>query len=441
MAGLRGLPAVDAPGSVYKEGAAASPIRRPRDPTARALQFTAAMMFASLVLQRFGVPIGPKAFSLVGPVGLAIGVAALLRGTLAFSRFRLTCFVALAMFAFAGLAWHAVTPAGGLQGEPSTQSMSQFLLLTSFAVLTFAEPVEEKRFFRVVIAWLAAIALAGVVQFFVQFAGISIFSFAGIVPEMFLFEFGYNLQIPAGIGEAFKSNGFFLIEPSTFSQVMALALICEILAFRRLAYLALFAVALLLSFSGTGWIVLGSFLVAATLGMGWRGIMMAAGTVILLVALLGVGSYLAPSAVAGLQGRVNEFSIPGSSGHRRFITPFWALEDAVTARPATIVVGLGAGVSERLPLPYEYDVNTPIKVALDYGFPALLAYILLFVGGRKSPIQAGLVVPACTLFFFAGGYQQFPPVLFLILLLISVARLRDYAATPVVAGERAIASS
>ncbi len=220
---------------------------------------------------------------------------------------------------------------------------------------------------------------------------------------------------------------------------MALGLIIEVLSFRRPVYLALFIFALLLAFSGTGWIVLASFVVAATLGMGWRGIAMGAATMIMVGSLLGACLIFAPDVITSLQQRVDEIYRPGTSGHLRFITPFWALGDVLNEQPSAALVGLGSGISERLNLSYEYAVNTPIKVALDYGVPALLAYVLLFVSGRKSPVQAGLLMPACILFFFAGGYQQFPPILFLVLLLTSVARLQEspFASTLVRSGTEA----
>jgi hypothetical protein len=396
----------------------------------RVLRFTSAMLCMTLLFQRFGLLMGSSAVSLVGPIGIAAAAFALATGTLALNRFRLTTYLLLALCVAVGLVWHSLTPSGDIGGEPNLQSLSQFLLLTSFAVFTFAEPIDEQYFFRKVNSWFAFIAAAGVLQFFLQFLGLGIFAFAGILPKFMLIEFAYNLQIPLGVGSLMKSNGFFLIEPSAFSQVMALGLIIEILAFKRLTYLLLFFAGLVLSFSGTGWIVLSSFIVAAALGMGWRGIVMAGATVILLAVLLGVGSYLLPDVASALAQRSTELSRPGTSGHLRFITPFWALHDMLTERPSAALLGLGAGISERLNLTYEYDVNTPIKIVLDYGFPALLSYVLLFIGGRKSPIQAGILVPACILFFLTGGYQQYPPMLFLILLLTSVARLRASSDVP-----------
>ena len=415
------------PDNAASDAAAAAAVNSfPSDNQAqrRTLRFIVAILCASLFLQRFAVPLGSKPFSLVGPVGMLLAAWSVARGTLVFHRARLCAFLFLSACVLAGVAWESMSPAGSLDGGPNLASMAQFLLLTCFAVLGFAEPLDETRFFRTVNFWFAVIAAAGVLQFFAQFAGVRIFAFTGILPAPILYEYGYNTSIPVGVGSLLKSNGFFLIEPSTFSQVMALGLIIEMLAFRRVVFLLLFALAELLSFSGTGWIVLASFVAASMVGMGQRGIALAAATVLLLGLAFGIGSLAAPDFAHAFEQRIGEISHPGTSGHRRFVTPFWALSDTLNEQPSAALIGLGSGVSERLDLPYDYDVNTPIKVALDNGFPALIAYVLLFLLGRKSPIQAALTVPACTLFFFTGAYQQFPPVIFLVLLLISVARLR-----------------
>ncbi len=399
----------------------------PRDSSSdlvlRALRFTSAILWVSLLLQRFAVPLQSKSFSLVGPLGLAIGFFALAKGTLAFHRIRLSLFLVLASAAMVGLMWQAVNPAGDFAGGPNLPSLIQFLMLTSFAVLTFAEPVDEKSFFRKVNFWFAVVAVAGVLQFVAQFVGIKIFAFTGILPEALLFEQGYHLQIGVGVGDMLKSNGFFLVEPSVLSQIMALGLIIEMLAFRRPRYLCLFTAALLLSFSGTGWIVIGSFIITAAIGMGKRGLLLATAIVVLLGVVFGAASLLAPDVVAPFEDRIGEISRPGSSGHDRFITPFWVLSDVLKEQPSAALTGLGTGVAERLNKSYEFAMNTPVKIAVDQGFPALLAYLLLFVVGRKSPVQASLTVPACVTFFLAGSYEEFPPMIFLVLLLTSVARL------------------
>ena len=405
---------------------ATAPAARAGARHASALRFASVLLGMTLLLQRFGLPLGGKSFSIVGPLGLALAGWYLARGVLALNRFRLMAYIAFACCVALGMAWQATRPVSvltGFTGGADLDSLAQFLPLTAFAVLDFAEPVDEAAFFRMVTAWFGVIAAAGLAQFAAQFAGAALFAFTGLLPASLLIEHDYNLIIPLGVDHLLKSNGFFLVEPSTFSQIMALALVIEALSLRRRAWLLLFAGGLLVAFSGTGWIVLAAFLLVALLAMGLEGLAIAGGILVLLGVLAGATAWLAPDIAASVLGRLNEVFIPGTSGHDRFITPFWVLSDVLRIEPSAALLGIGAGVSERLQLPYEYDVNTPVKVLLEYGAPALLAYLALFLGARRSRVQAGLLLPAMVMFLFAGGYQQFPPVLFMVLLLITVARL------------------
>ena len=150
----------------------------------------------------------------------------------------------------------------------------------------------------------AAVAAAGVLQFAAQFVGLGLFSFEGIVPSSILFEKGYNLRIPiTGSGPLLKSNGFFLVEPSIFSQFMAVALAIEVVSVKRVPLLCLFAAGFMLSFSGTGWLVLAGFVAAATAGMGARGVVLACATLATLALAAGATYVFAPDlflAFAGL---------------------------------------------------------------------------------------------------------------------------------------------
>jgi hypothetical protein len=399
------------------------PARSRVDPERAPLIFAGSVLCASLFLQRFGLSLGDKGFSLVGPIGLLLTGIGLFDGTLTIHRPRLCGFLILLFFALLAASWRAVVP-NSFGTAPNFASLSQFLLLTSFATVSFAQPVAEARFFRLTTLLLTAIAIAGVLQFAAQFIGLSLFSFTGILPDSILYEKGYNLQIPIVSG-LYKSNGFFLVEPSVFSQFMALALAIEITAFKRLDRLCLFAAGLMLSFSGTGWIVLGCFIVAVAFGMGARGVALAAATVAMLLLAVGAMYLFAPELLLVTAARINEVSQINTSGHLRFVTPFWALADVLHRDPVAIILGIGAGVTERLPLTYDYAVNTPVKVLLEYGAPALIAYVALFVSGHKSTVQKMLVLPGIVMFLFTGGYQQFPPVLFSLLLILSVARLRN----------------
>ena len=115
----------------------------------------------------------------------------------------------------------------------------------------------------------------------------------------------------------------------------------------------------------------------------------------------------------------------------RFVTPFWFMGDVLAREPSALFAGIGAGVSEKMSFPYAFDVNTPVKIVVEYGAPLLLAYLVLFALAQRTLNQAALFVPCMLLFLFTGGYQQFPPILFPVLLLVAVARLKPHLTTPV----------
>jgi len=406
-----------------KANHAAAPRIRRRDP---ALIFAAGTLVLSLFLQRFAVQVGSQGMDIVGPLVLLLAFWAVLNGALVLHRTRLLLFGALALWTVLGAAWQTVHPNSYGVGL-TLPSLAQFLLLTSFCVLSFARDMDERVFFRGGANILALIAAAGILQFLLQFAGLGLFSFTHLLPDRMLFESGYNLEIPVGIGDIMKSNGFFLLEPSIFSQSMAMGLILEILAARRAWFLALFAAGLLLSFSGTGWIVLLSFLLSVGARLGRRGILLAAGLAMAIVAVFAAVVYFSPDTADVFAGRVAEFSQPGTSGNLRFTTPFQLMNEVLAREPTAWLFGIGPGASERLSLAYEYDVNTPIKILLEYGVPAVVLYVAIFLSAQRTKLQGALVVPCLVLVLLAGGYQEFAPVLFPILLLICIARLRPAA--------------
>jgi len=391
------------------------------------LRFTVLLLGACLFLERFGLPFGGASISLVGPIGVALAAYGLAQGTLSLHRGRLTIYLILVALAVMGAAWEAVHP-NSFGVPPIWSSLAQFLVLTGFATLSFAEELDEAVFFHAINRLLAIIAIAGILQFALQFVGLGLFAFTGLLPAGILYETGWNLQIPVGIGSILKSNGFFLVEPSVFSQFMGIGLIIEALTLRRVRFLALFALGLLLSFSGTGWIILLGFGATAFVGLGRRGLVIGLGALLILAFAFGAMMVLAPEFAAAFSDRVAEFQTPGTSAHLRFITPFWLLQDVLAREPSALFVGIGAGASERLTLPYLFNVNTPIKIVLEYGVPALAAYVALFTNARRTRNQGALLVPGLLWFFVTGGYQQFPPILFAVLLLLVVARLRPEAA-------------
>ena len=389
-----------------------------------AIRLMAAILVASLVLQRIGLAIGTSYLSVVGPIGFLFAGYGVMQGTLVLHRKRTIIFIAFVGWMVGGAAIRAALP-DYYGAAPSWMSLSQFIALTGFGTLVLAKPVDEARFFGMVSTVLLLIAAAGLVQFLVQFAGVSLFSFGAFVPPRWLLEGPYAAVIPIGEGGYFKSNGLFLVEPSVFSQFMALGIIVEILMFRRPLRLACFAAGLVASISGTGWLMIFAFIATAMLGLGLRGLLLSCTTI--LVVLLGLGglAVLFPSGFDVFIGRAGEIYAIGSSGHQRFVTPWWLADFVLSRTPWAALYGIGAGVSERLGMqpPWDYNLNPPVKITLEYGLPCFMLYVWFLVTGRKTSTQISLVAPILVLLLLAGGYQQFPPVLFPAMLLMMTADL------------------
>ena len=417
------------PGAPAAQARAPSALPR-SDAADGAIRFTVWVLLASLLLQRFAIPIGELPLSVVAPIGLLCGAYWLLSGALVLDGRRVA---ALLVIAAMGCLSAIVSMAGTTArlAAISWTSLAQFLLLSSFALLAFREPVDEERFFRAINRWLFFIGVAGIAQFFAQFVGVSIFAFSDYgFPIKFTQEYVfYNTVQTAGASTVIKSNGFFLVEASIYSQMAAIGLCIELVYFRRLRHLAVFALSLVVAISGTGMMVLGAFVLGAVISMGARGAAIAFAALVVPTLALGVLALVQPDLFNYFIGRAAEFSAPGSSAHLRFITPFWALADVLDETPLSLLIGGGAGASERLytQLTYAYNINTPLKIVVEYGVPGLVAYLALFLAADRTPRQSALMLPAMMLFLFTGAYSQFAPILFPILLMTSVARLKPPA--------------
>ena len=407
--------------------------RPPRAAAARGLlsarAFSLSILLTCLLLQRFALPAGGSLqISFATPIGLGLGIWGLLSRTLILDRRRAAWFAGLLGVAMLATAVQVSLPLA-IAPRASLPSLLYWLAITAFAMLRFRDPMDEKAFWRLVSQCLGLVAIAGLLQFVLQFGGVSLFRFGGLMPSRLLIEDQYNLVIPLGTGSLLKSNGFFLVEPSVFSQFMAVAIIIEVLYFRRVWGFVLFFAALFCSASGTGWLVLASFILVLGFSSGLRGLLGA----ILLVGgcalALAVISLVLPAVGDALLGRTGELSQPGSSGYDRFVTPIMALQAVLHAAPWTFFTGVGPGGSTQLSVPFFYTLNTPIKILLEYGVFGLLAYLGLLVAGTRTRGQMILLAPLLVLLLFTGGYHQFSPILFQVLLLADVALLRPDSGT------------
>jgi hypothetical protein len=390
--------------------------------TLSAERFTWATMLICLVMQRIAIPAGGELkISLATPLVLLLALWGLMSGSLALDRRRLALFCGLFAIGCISVAVQASMPLA-MAPRSSLTSFEYWLLITGFAVLRFRRPMAQDEFFRIICATLAFVAIAGLLQFLLQFVHVSLFSFSGIVPDRFLIEDQYAVVLPTESG-TIRSNGFFLVEPSVFSQFMALGAVIEGSTFRRRRFLALFFTGLLISVSGTGWMVLGAFVLQLALTSGPRGVLAAVGIIVFAVLFVALSSLVDPALLDNLLGRMDELSMQGTSGYERFVTPFMVLKDVLHAQNSSFFTGIGPGGSELLSVPYFYRLNAPVKILLEYGVLGLGFYIALLTVALRTKVQWGLLGALLVLLLFTGGYQQFSPILFPVLLIGSVATL------------------
>jgi len=307
----------------------------------------------------------------------------------------------------------------------SLVSFLYWIGITGLATLTFRYRLRESVFFNVVVSCLVFVAICGIAQFLLQFVGIRMFSFRGTIPDTFLVESLYNVEIPLE-GKFIKSNGFFLVEPSTFSQFMALGLICEWTGDKRPRYLALFLFSIFISASGTGWLVLGSFILYTAFTKQGKGLGIAFVFVLMLLTMFIVISFIFPTITDSLSGRMHEFNMQGTSGNERFVTPVLVIEQVFHVAPWAFFTGIGPGGADELAgITYLYAMNTPIKITLEYGIFGLLTYLILILWSDRTPRQSAVLLPSLVLLLIAGGNDHFPPILFPVLLITTIANLKE----------------
>ena len=325
-------------------------------------------------------------FILLAPVlGLVLGLLRLDSGRLSFFLVFIGCIGAIQVF----------------RGEPFSLN-SMLLLVTLFVAYVFYLPRQDDptasalRFF---LGFATLLALAGIAQYGVQLTvGLRYaFPIENFVPEAFLIG-GFNMQAPIGYGEsAYRVNGIFLAEPSFFSQFMAVAIIAELLTSSRLLRVALYGLALLLSYSGTGLILLvicGPLILITR--RHWGLLWLIIGALVLAVAL---GSYI---DLDKLTGRIGEFGAVRSSAHARFIAGFDVLTRFLWHDPLTALFGFGAGAfpGYAMRMPFPVAEMTLFKMLLEYGVlgaALYFAFIFYCVFRSTAPVIVRLAV-ALTLF-------------------------------------------
>lgn len=350
------------------------------------------MLFAEFFLPRFALHFGQRELSIDVVVTLAAVAMLVLIGGVRPDPVR----VGLFCLAISAMVVCATFNGGGLTGRVSTPS---FLLLVSmYFAYVFVVPDTDGGAFestlRLFRRFSLIVAIAGIVQFAAQVAipGPTLFTFKDSLPRTILTQ-SFNEVIPVpGAWELNKANGFFLLEPSHFSQLIGLALIAEMAFFRPSWRLALLALALLLSYSGTGLVLCAFFVPMLLVRRGYGRLV-----------LLGLGAafvlYLFSSAIhlTSLFDRLSEFDSESSSASARFLSPFYLFNDVVFPHVQSTLFGLGPGSIEPYFKAMDYLVHDPTwgKLFFEYGLVGTVPFLIflcrcLFVGARSVTLSAAV---------------------------------------------------
>jgi hypothetical protein len=237
---------------------------------------------------------------------------------------------------------------------------------------------------------------------------------ASIMAQGFIYEgpltWGYSFMRP---------NGFFFLETSFASLFAATAAIIEICHSRRPRIIMLMLTATLLTLGGTGIIML----LVATPFLLVREKPHVVGVVVVLAGL-GLTIAILADVQIPLVSRIDELHKGGSSGEGRLITPAIDLL-TLLADPAYTFGGSGPGSTGP-----EYGSAWPsLKLTVEYGFLALIAYVVLYAsaisGRRNLPLKVAITV----VFQFTGGYLLNCEIIEFVLLFFIIAP-RALTATP-----------
>jgi hypothetical protein len=369
-------------------------------------------MWGVVPLQRIGLPLGGFKLPLVVAMAAIVFALLAIKGRLVASKRSLLCFL---LFAAYGLccAWlSVVVPPAGV--GTSLFSAGYCFITYVFLVLRLRHPPGMMATLTLVRSFMLVLAVAGCCQFAAQFAGLRLFSFAGFVPDALLNEEGYNLTIPLWDGASvFKANGLFLVEPSVLSQFMALGLVIEFLYFGSTLRLTLLMLTLLISFSGTGMLVLGFALLMGAVAEPRSFLKIARFALIGGLTAAVLGGLAAPEYANAILRRTSELNSEHSSGFIRFVSPYLMLGDLLP--DARLLVGFGPGTAERFTtLGYAYGVNALTKVLIEYGVPGLIFYLLLMLSALYRTSMRALSGVGLFLFVVGGCYFLAPPVLYLL---------------------------
>lgn len=350
-------------------------------------------LFTSLFLSKWVAPGAPVDFGMAWPLIFAAVLLGMLTGAMRFEPKRLMAYLVLL-----GLL-------GGVQVLRGDAFSMTSLILMMAIYLMYALSVPQSRHvdvFRVMSLFATITAICGLYQFAFQFVlpRQFIFPIETLIPKSFLIQ-NYNYMQPLSYGSRlFKANGIFCLEPSFFSQFMAVAIIAELSMAGRLRQVALYMAGMVVAYSGTGIIIL-MIALPMVIVVKRRGDILVLG----LVGLVVLGLFAEQLNLGLFLERAGEFTNKGSSGFERFTGALYLFEQFLWKDWARALLGFGPGSFVSFAVRADQPVSEMAltKIFFEFGIVGGLATIF-FLGYCLTRSQApGTVKLAVTVMFAMSG--------------------------------------
>jgi hypothetical protein len=305
--------------------------------------------------------------------------------------------------------------------QPNSFSPTSLLLLVAIHlpyIFTVPEVDDRERIIRFFLGIVTVFAWLGIAQYGLQFfvGPRFLFPIENFTPNAFIVQlFNHQAAMEYGSNE-YRANGVFFLEPSFFSQILAVAIIAELCTRGRMGRLAVYSLALILSYSGTGLVVLAVCLPLCLIAQRRWGLL-----VIGLVALAVVVSLQLSFHSNRLLSRIAELDSDQSSGYQRFVGGFLLFDKFLWEDPWRALFGYGAGsyvsYSTRAHF-YAAAEMALFKIVFEFGLVGAIAYFGFLFSCLYCTSAPRLLMLAVGITYFLNGiYVPFSHGLALSLLL------------------------
>jgi hypothetical protein len=305
--------------------------------------------------------------------------------------------------------------------QPNSISPSSLLLLVAVHlpyIFTIPGDDDKDRIVKFFLGSVTVFAWCGIAQYSLQFFVNPRFLFPieNFTPSAFIVQL-FNHQAAMAYGsQEYRPNGVFLLEPSFFSQVLAVAIIAELCTLGRMRRLAVYGLALILSYSGTGLIVLAICLPLCLIAQRRWGLLVLG--VLALAAIIALQFYFHANR---LLSRIGEFDSNQSSAYMRFVGGFYLFDQFLWHDPGRALFGYGAGSFTNYATRIHHLAAAEMalfKMVFEYGLLGASAYFgFLFCCLFYSPAPRLLTLAVGITYLLNGIYNPFAHGLALSLLL------------------------